>query len=586
MKTGAFFILFLYTQYMSENNRLPRWDLSPIYPSVDSAEFEKDLDRIVELSKELERASSDKSRSLYDCIQILDEIGALVSNTGSYTYANLSTDTSNSSFIQALSKVEDAEIVYSNASTAFLSEIKNRTKEFSDPRLRDYAFILEEMLELSKHQMSAEEEALASDMLRVSASAWSRLQEAVTSSIEEGDKTLIELRGLSSDPERSVRKDAFEREIRILKDHEVALAYALNGVKGTTLLLEKRRGWSSPLERSAFTSRISMKALDALISTLEDAIPTFRAYLGTKARLLGLDKLDWFDIVAPVAKSHKRYEFSDAKDIIVSCYSSFSKEMGDFVRKAFEDNWIDAEPRKGKVGGAYDTSFKKSKVSRVLSNYDHTYESVSTLAHELGHAYHDSVVKDLPATLSEYPMTLAETASIFGETVVFTEILKTLDKDEKLPIIEQFVSSACQTCLDILSRFYFERSVFEKRKTGELTAEEMCSLMLDAQEKTYGDAVRVKHPYMWAVKGHYYSEGFSFYNYPYAFGQLFALALFKKSGEDENFPASYKALLEKTGMMDCQKVASLAGLDIEKKEFWAEGMSVIFSYIKELESWL
>ena len=312
----------------------------------------------------------------------------------------------------------------------------------------------------------------------------------------------------------------------------------------------------------------------------------FRHYLNVKASLLGLDKLSWYDVIAPVGRNGRMYSFSEAKDIIISSYSAFSPEMGAFVEGAFENNWIDAEPRKGKVGGAYDTSFKKAGVSRVLLNYDYTYEGVSTLAHELGHAYHDSVVMDLPMLLSDYPMTLAETASIFGETIVFTEVLKTLSRDERLPVIEQFVSSANQTCLDILSRFYFESSVFERRRDGELSAADFSALILSAQERTYGDAVRDKHEYMWAVKSHYYSESFSFYNYPYAFGQLFALALFARKDSVKDFPSEYRALLRRTGIDDAKTVASLAGCDIEDRSFWLSGLTVIEDYVKELETWL
>lgn len=570
---------------MTENTaKLPHWDLTPIYPSVESKEFLSDLASIAEASSCLDGMIS--SGALYDIVMLLDRTDALISNTSSYCYALLSTDTSNPSYIGALDKVENASIRFRNAYSRFVAALPMMKDRFSDPRLKDYGYVLSEMLAEAEHLMSGKEEELANELLRVSAGQWSRLQEAVTSSIGEGGKTLIELRGLASDPDRTVRKDAYERELKILKEHEIALSYALNGVKGTVLILERKRRWADPIDRSLCSSRISHKALDALISTLEDAIPMFRRYLAVKARLLGLGKLDWYDIIAPVSKTHRRYDYEDARRIIVSSYSSFSPEMGEFAEYAFSHNWIDAEPRRGKVGGAYDTSFKKSKVSRVLSNFDYTYESVSTLAHELGHAYHDYVVRNLPPLLSEYPMTLAETASIFGETVVFTEVLKTLDDDEKLPVIEQFVSSACQTCLDILSRFYFERSCFKRRKDGELTADEMCALMLEAQERTYGDAVAEKHRYMWAVKSHYYSEDFSFYNYPYAFGQLFALGLFRRSGGMMDFPSTYRSLLLRTGMESAKDVAAAAGCDIENPDFWHEGIAVIEEYAKELENWL
>ena len=569
---------------MMEKDLLPHWDLSEIYPSPESGEFKADLKKVYELRDEIMENLEDFS--IKKLIDLLNDSASLCSNLSAYSSALLSTDTSNSTYLKAVGETEDAEIAYEEAYQAFIRSASKRSDEFSSEDLEDYKLFLSEIITLSTHQMSDAEERLASQFLKVSASSWERLQEAITSSASDDGKTLIELRALASHPDREVRKDAYLREKAILKEHETALAYSLNGVKGTTLLLEERRGWKSPIERSLFTSRISDKALSALISAIEEKIPMFRRYLNVKASLLGLDKLSWYDVIAPVGRNGRMYSFSEAKDIIISSYSAFSPEMGAFVEGAFENNWIDAEPRKGKVGGAYDTSFKKAGVSRVLLNYDYTYEGVSTLAHELGHAYHDSVVMDLPMLLSDYPMTLAETASIFGETIVFTEVLKTLSRDERLPVIEQFVSSANQTCLDILSRFYFESSIFERRRDGELSAADFSALMLSAQERTYGDAVRDKHEYMWAVKSHYYSESFSFYNYPYAFGQLFALALFARKDNVKDFPSEYRALLRRTGIDDAKTVASLAGCDIEDRSFWLSGLTVIEDYVKELETWL
>ena len=560
--------------------KLPRWDLSPIYPGVDSKAFLDDLAQVDLLCKEL--SGSLQTASLKDLIAIINDLESIIGTIDPYASALLSTDTANPAYIAAVGKAEKACVAFSNAMTEFTAECAKREKEFDDPALADYRLFLSEVLETSRHMMSQKEEALANEMLLVSAKQWSHLQEAVTSSIASGDKTLIDLRGCASHPDRTVRKDAFERELAILREHEVALCYALNGVKGTTLLLEKRRGWKDPLDRSCFTARITRKALSALIATLEKNLPLFRRYMTIKAKLMGLEKLDWYDTVAPVGSSDKRYTYEEAKEIIVRAYSRFSPEMGAFAKQAFENGWIDAEPRKGKVGGAYDTSFHKAGVSRVLCNFDYTYDSVLTLAHELGHAYHDSIVLKNPALLCGYPMTLAESASIFGETVVFTEVVKTLSKEEQLPIIESMLSSANQVCVDILSRFYFERACFAKRAEGELTAKEMCDLMIDAEEKTYGDAVAVKHPYMWAVKSHYYSEGFSFYNYPYAFGQLFALGLFKRSADDPDFPDHYRALLSRTTTMNARDVALSAGCDIESEAFWQESIDVLAHWIDVL----
>ncbi len=566
--------------------KLPKWDLESIYPGVESKEFDSDITRVYKLSDELKEKSRDKSIPLIDLIKLRDDLMALTTELGAYTYASFSVDTTSPFIIAAYSKAEKASIAANEADTVFQYYIAERSDEFSRPELKPYALFLEEAKVSRSHMMSLEEESLANEMLQVSSSSWEKLHMTLTAEIKDGDKTLTQLRGMQTSADRNVRKDAFEREIKILKDNSTAIAFSLNGVKGTTLLLEKRRGWNDPIDRSLFSSRITHKTLNALISALEDSREMFRDYLNTKAKLLGLDALNWYDVTAPVGNVSLSYTWEEAKDLVTRCYTSFSPEVGAFIKNAFDHNWIDPLSHDGKIGGAYDISFPITGESRVMMNWEGSYDSVSTLAHELGHAYHDSVVKDYPMSQKDYPMTLAETASIFGETTIFQEVLKTATHDESLGIIEAFVASCFQVCIDILSRFYFEKYAFEERKKGDVTPDEFCRLMTKAQDETYGDAVKVKHPYMWAVKSHYYSEGFSFYNYPYAFGQLFALGLYASKDSVSDFPAHYKNVLSMTGRFSAEEVARAAGCDIEDKEFWLKGIKLIAGYAEKLKEWL
>ena len=566
--------------------KLPKWDLESIYPSVLSSEFLDDIDGIYKKAEELKTKSADENQSILSILSLYDEMSDVVESVGSFVYTSFSVNTTDRDITLAMGKAEKAQTAASDAVTVMIYNLSKRRDEFSDPSLEPYALFLNEVKTDAEHMMSLEEEALANEMLQVSASAWSRLQESVTASIHDGDKTLTQLRGLAMDSDRSVRKDAYEREVKILADNKTAIAAALNGVKGTALLLEKRRGWKDPLDRSCNTARISRKALSALIEALEESLPIFRDYLKTKAKLLGLERLEWYDMFAPVGDASMSFTFEEAKALIIDAYSSFSPEVGAFIKNALDSHWVDPEAHEGKIGGAYDIFFPKKKESRVMMNWEGTYDSVSTLAHELGHAYHDSVVKNYPSSQRSYPMTLAETASIFGETVIFQEVLKKADKDQQLSMIEAYVQGACQVCVDILSRFYFERSAFEARKDGEVTADDFSAMMLKAQEDTYGDGLGVKHQYMWAVKGHYYNEGFSFYNYPYAFGQLFALGLFASKDSVPDFPKHYKEVLSMTGRFEAKEVAAAAGCDIEDKEFWKKGISVISGYIEKMKEWL
>ena len=563
---------------------LPEWDLSTIFSSVHGDDFNAALSSVSSLCSSV-RKMIEESRPLGEVIDVYNRLLAVYETLGSYTGALSTTDTSNPEYVRAIGNVEAHSTEVSECENLFLSFLMERKDEINSPELKDYAYVLSHMLEDGRHRMSIAEESLAADLARSGSSAFSRLFDALTSSMNDDGRTLTQLRSDAYSPDRNVRKSSYEREKKILHENRTALAAALNGIKGTCLTIERRQGWSDPLEHSLFISRLSRKAFDALLEALERGLPVFRRYFRAKAALLGLDVLEWYDLFAPLeaGDEHREYSFADAREIIIRCYSSFSPAMGDFARKAFERRWIDAPPHSGKSGGAYDSAFPLVKESRVFTNFSFDYSSVSTLAHELGHAYHDSLVMSKPSLLSSYPMTLAETASIFAEQIVFREILKESDEREAVSIIETFVSDAAQVCVDILSRFYFEKSLFEKRREGEVSADELSLLMKDAQDRSYGDAVRDKHELMWAVKSHYYSADFSYYNYPYAFGQLFALSLFSRSCSDAAFASEYEKLLSITGMFSADDVALSIGCDISDVSFWMEGIELIGKYVERLE---
>ena len=571
-----------------------RWNLSPIYPAVDSKEFNDDLTRLkgllADLRKELESGKADIAR----LVEMENGISDIEETLGSYAYCNVSVNTTDKAAVNALNKVEELGMdraVCGTLFNTFVAEHKAEVDAFCSDH-PDYRYIFDEIAEDARHQMPKELEELAADLMRSGSDAFGRLQETISSSAcaeLDGKKlTVIQLRALATNADRETRRKAYEAELKVWKEHEIAFCYALNSIKGTSLSLEKRRNWESPIDRSIAGARISRKTLDALIGTLEKNLPMFRSYLKTKAKMLGLEKCAFFDLFAPVGKAEMTYTYDQARDFVVKQYGAFNPAMGEFAANAFDNNWIDPFPRAGKTGGAYDIYMPKIRESRVFANFDGTYDGVSTFAHELGHAWHDHVVSVKPAMLRSYPMTLAETASIFSEFIVFKGAVEQASEEQKVAIIEQFVQSACQVCVDILCRFYFEREVFEKRRDGELMPDEMSAIMIDCQKKTYGDGLdeNLLHPYMWAVKGHYYSTGFSFYNYPYAFGQLFGLGLYNRSLTDKSgrpFYEKYNALLSLTGQLPAEQVAATAGIDITDPAFWQEGMDIIASYVKQLE---
>jgi oligoendopeptidase F len=359
-------------------------------------------------------------------------------------------------------------------------------------------------------------------------------------------------------------------------------------VKGTTATLNSRRGWRSTLERSTRQNRLSDTTLTTLLSEMRRALPLFRRYLLAKAKYLGLPRLSFYDLFAPAGDSGPHWTFDAAVAYIEEKLGEFDEELGSFVRTARDHRWIDAQPRSAKVGGAYSIDFPLARESRILANFDGSYDGVSTLAHELGHAWHSHLIFDLPPSQRQYPMTLAETASIFNETLLF---YRTLEETETVPrrlyILEQFLQNATQIIVDILSRFEFESTVMERRTDRELPAAELCEAMLAAQKATYGDALNPEelHPYMWAGKGPYYRADLAFYNFPYAFGELFGLGLYGQFEENPGeFRLRYRALLRETGRNQAAAVAAGVGFDIESPGFWRGAVDRIEGMVREFET--
>ncbi|MFP3040863.1 M3 family oligoendopeptidase [Treponema primitia] len=592
----------------------PKWDLSSIYVSFDSPEYQRDLklltEKIAAFLQLLETplpTGAGIAATLLTLIRAYEEAGDLNENLSAYAEAIYTADTRDSRALTEINAIEAAALPLGKGAVIFrnrLVEAKDLVLKAldSDAELTSYGFFIRESLEKAAYQMSPELEDLANDLSRSGGDAWGRLQEAISSTVTalwdtaSGErKTVIALRDLAHSPDRSVRERAYQAELEAWKSMEIPLAASLNGVKGTALSVDKRRGWKSPLQKSAFQSRLSEKALEALIAAMENSLPLFRRYLKAKASLLGLKACAFYDLFAPVENVTKKWTWSGATEFIIEQFTAFDPDMGAFARKAVSRSWIDALGREGKIGGAYCTDFPlaglpgetKRGESRILCNFEGSFDSVFTVAHELGHGWHHELIKDLSRFQSAYPMTLAETASIFAETIIFEGALGASSTDgDRIALIEGNLKDCCQVIADILSRFYFERALFERRDKAELSAEELCALMIDAQKATYGDGLDPAqfHPYMWAVKSHYYSPGLAFYNYPYAFGQLFSLGLFARAKkEGPGFSAAYRKILRLTGQASAADVAKSAGFDIEDSAFWQDGIALIAGRAAEFE---
>lgn len=583
---------------------LPKWDLKNIYASFESEDYLAALEQlkslkqnIVELAKSQPRQEQEEAAWLKRYLTLSNSFSDLWSTLYAFAYMRFSTNTADFAAVNAMNKLDEIQAPVKSSLVIFREKLAQLSSLASliaiEPELKPYTFVISEQLLWCSYQLSANEEELAQDLLRCTTELWSRLQEAISSNLtalwdarKKITKTITELRALAFAPKREVRKKAFRLEKKLWQSMQTPLAFSLNGVKGFTVVLGQRRAFPNLVEQSLLQARLSRPALEALLSSLHNALPDFRHYFRLKAQALGLPRLAFFDLFAPLNTSQRKWEFNQACDFIVSQFGNFSKELADFARKAFEKNWIDAAPRQGKVGGAYCISLPLKQESRVLCNFSGDFNSVTTMAHELGHAYHHEVLKQLPALLRDYPMTLAETASIFAENLVFEGALKEFSHAEKLGALEHFLQDAAQIVVDILSRYLFEKRLCAERSQRELSPEEICNLMLEAQRETYGDALDPKylHPYMWAAKSHYYRPELPFYNYPYAFGLLFGLALLSRFKEEgKSFAKRYKSLLQKTGCATCQELAQELGFNIEKADFWESAMAIIRQRIQDFE---
>jgi oligoendopeptidase F len=587
---------------------LPRWDMAIVYPGLDSPEFERDfrallraIDDLHGLFDEFQIDKTDNppdpdtaARAFEFVAKKMNELMVNHTTIAAYVYSFITTD-SRETFAQAkLSELQRHSVKLTQMSTRFTAWIGSLDVESLIERsayARAHAYLLHRAKIRAQHLMSPAEESLATELRLYGGTAWTKLYGNLTSQItvpvelegEMQELTMSEARNLAYDPDRALRRKAYEAELQAWERHGMTIAAALNSIKGETNLLTRKRGWDSPLEPSLFNNGIDQEILDAMMTAAREFFPEFRRYLHLKAKMLGLPRMAWYDIFAPVGENTRVWEYHDACRFIVEQFATYSQKLSDFAARAFRENWIDAPPAPGKRDGAFCMDLRKDE-SRILMNYKPAFGGLSTLAHELGHAYHNLCLVERTEFQKETPMTLAETASIFCETVIRQASMKDADRPEQIAILEATLQGSCQVVVDITSRFLFESNMLLARQDRELSVEELGELMLNAQKETYGDGLdeNTLHPYMWAAKPHYY--GSTFYNYPYMFGLLFGLGLYALYQQDPSgFRARYDDLLSSTGMADAATLASQFGFDIHTPKFWRDSLNIIKRDIDLLE---
>ena len=567
------------------------WSLKEIYPSFESEEFKRDFERFSNFREVFNGLTlEDNLESIKAAIAALEEFSVLSSRLGNYINLTLTANTTDETANKYRTLFGNAYAALNSAYTKVYKFIGSvETDITSDENLKDYEFYFAEAKQQYKHLLSDELEDVIAKFSISGGDGWEQLFEAMTSGVEgefKGEKvTLSEIRNMAYDADAAVRKEAYETELKMYDTIKEPIAFALNNIKQQVLTETSLRGFESPLAQTLEASRMSRKTLDALLEAIREYLPQFRAYLKHKASLLGHENgLPFYDLFAPIGESSRRFTIEESKEFLLENFKGFSEDLAEMTKEAYENNYIDFLPRKGKVGGAFCSNLPFIKQSRILTNFSGSLSDVVTIAHELGHAYHGLHIENHRVLNQEYSMPVAETASTFNENIVMNTVIKQASDAEKVALLESQLQDTTQIIVDIYSRYLFEASVFENREKSFMFSKDLEKLMLDAQKEAYGDGLDpdAMHPYMWACKPHYYSSGLSFYNFPYAFGGLFSKGLYAIYQEQpEGFVEKYQELLRATTVSSAEDTAKVLGVDVEDSAFWKKALAQVADNIEQ-----
>lgn len=602
----------------SDLGNLPHWDLSNVYPGLDSAELQAAVAEVVRRLDALDALRAEHglaagaqnlpaavfATALNAYLNQMNDLLELYGTVRVYIFSFVATDSYNANAKRRLSEMEQLGVRVQQQDNVFTAWLGRHGAQLpaalaAPGPAQDHAFYLQETVEQSRYLMSDAEENLAAALSPSGASAWGKLQGTISSQlmvpIERNGQIeklpVPALQNLLRDADPVIRRRAYDAELAAWETVREPLAAALNGVKGASNVLNQRRGRTDALHLSLDQSRIDRPTLETMMGVMRDHFPMFRRYFRAKAQRLGhTGGLPWWDLFAPAVApgtTERRYTWAEAEALVLEQFGKYSPRMAGLAERAFRHHWIDAESRNGKRGGAFCMEVPLAQESRLLCNFDGSLDQVSTIAHELGHAYHNFCQLGKRPLQTVSPMTLNETASTFCETIITEAALaQATTPAEKLAILEAQLIGSSQIVVDISSRFLFEREVFERRAKAELSAQELCDLMVDCQKQTYGDGLdeRYLHPYMWAWKPHYYRAELAFYNYPYAFGLLFGMGLYALYQErGASFLGDYDALLASTGEAPAADLAARFGIDIRRPAFWEGSLQMIAQQVERYE---
>ena len=569
------------------------WSLEKLYKGIDDPKLDADMARLENCLDQYKKAVSsldpeNAAASIKSVILLSEEMGLLLRRLAGFFSLRRSanaTDTAGAVYLTKIQTLMASSAKEGVVFDKFVGSIEDLDKLIEgDEVLSQYKFHLGKIKESVSHKMSDEAEEVFAKMSISGGKAWGDLFSFLTAGVEvdyNGEKTTLSaIRGLAEDEDKEVRKAAYEAELACYAKIRDSIAFALNSIKAQVNTEAQLRGYASPLDMTLSDSRMQRDTLEAMLEAIREYLPKFHEYLRHKAKLLGYENgLPWYELFAPMGESSSAtFTVEDAHKYLVDHFSNFAPDLADMIDRAFKEEWIDFYPRAGKVGGAFCSNLPFIKESRILTNFSGSFGSVVTLAHELGHAYHGQQIQEHRVLNTGYTMPVAETASNFNELIIVNDAIAHSQGGEKIRLIESQLQDCTQIIADIYSRFLFEDEVIRRRNEKFMFAPELEQIMLDAQKTAYGDGLdpTLLHPYMWCCKSHYYRAGLSYYNFPYAFGGLFARGLYAKYMEEgEAFLPKYRELLRATTVDTVEGVAHIAGIDLTKPEFWRTSLQTI-----------
>ena len=587
---------------IDHTDELPRWSVTDVHESFTARSFidameqcAADMTRLEAMFDELGVRSLDPrpvtpadGEAADRVIAAMNSWQELARTTRAVIYATVSTD----SFDEAADGLYNEFAITDSRLRPLVARLAEWVKALGvaplaevSTQVAEHRWPLQQLAARAEHQMSEVEEGLYAELVNTGSTAWAQIQAVVTSQLTAPvpmpDGTAPELplsavRGLASHADPNVRRAAYDAEMVAWPKVAAVCAAAMNGVKGEANTVNRRRGWQSPLDAALFANNVSRPTFDAMQEAITASLPDFRAWMRSKARLHGHDgPLPWHDLMAPLPFAPAEISWDDGLEIVRRAFASYGGSLGGLLDKAVDGKWIDAGPRSGKRGGAFCMPFVGER-SLVFLNWSGSVDSAQTTAHELGHAYHNTQLVHRTPMQRALPMALAETASIFCETLVVEEGLQRLQGRDRLALLDVDLQGSTQVVVDIRSRFIFETEVFARRQRRTLGAGEMNEMMLAAQAEAYGDGLvqSTAHPYMWALKPHYY--GSHFYNWPYTYGLLFGLGLFAQYQQDpERFRTHYDDALSRVGMNSAEELGTMFGFDVTDGAFWTASLDII-----------